>query len=110
MADAALESIKNDDANLNNLALLITTGDGIKNRDLKVARKFSERSVEVTKHQDPVYLDTLAQIYFDMGEKKKAVETQTEAVSKADDKLKSQLSETLEKYKAADAKKGTGTN
>jgi thiol-disulfide isomerase/thioredoxin len=110
MADAAFESIKNNDGALNDIAWTISAGEGIKTRDLKIARKFAERSVELTKHEDPAILDTLARIYFDQGEAKKAVDTEAEAVAKADEKLKTELSATLEKYKAAAAKKGTGAN
>lgn len=110
VADAAFESIKKNDTLLNDIAWTIDAGEGIKNRDLKIARKFAERSVELNNREDPAMLDTLAKIYFDQGEAKRAVETETEAVAKADEKLKPELSATLEKYKAAAAKKGTGAN
>jgi thiol-disulfide isomerase/thioredoxin len=100
--DAVYEAIKDDAQQLNEIAWTIATEPSIKTRDLKLAEKFAARAAEVSKRADASILDTLARVQFDQGKVKEAIATQTEAVSKAGDALKAELTEALEKYKKAD--------
>lgn len=99
--DALLEAIKDEPIALNQLAWTIATAPGLEKRDLKLARKLAERAVEVTGRKDGSILDTLARVLFDSGEIDKAIEVQTEALTKAPDAEKAEMQQSLEKYKAA---------
>ena len=52
-------------------------------RDLKLAQKAAERSVEISNRSQPEALDTLAWTYYWMGDNAKAISTENEALSKA---------------------------
>ena len=54
-------------ASMNNLAWLIATCPGLKNRDPNEAIQLAERMCELTGHQDPAFLDTLAGAYASAG-------------------------------------------
>lgn len=101
LGDSIYNVVKDDAQRLNQLAWMMTTEDSIETRDLKLAKRFAERAVEVSERKDGAILDTLARIHFDMGEIDKAIEVQTEAVKAADAEGKKELEETLEKYKKA---------
>jgi Zn-dependent protease with chaperone function len=66
---------------LNNLAWLLATTDDPKLRDRKRALALAERAVSI--ERIPVYLDTLAEAYYENGYRQKALETINEALSKA---------------------------
>lgn len=106
-----LSELRKDDADfLNDLAWTILDAPELKDRDLDVALAIAKQAAEVSKHENAAILDTLARAYFEKGDLDKAVEVQTQAValSEKDDQLpeevKSQVKETLEKYKAEKAK------
>jgi thiol-disulfide isomerase/thioredoxin len=105
LADKAFEAVKDDPAGLNSVAWNIATAEGIEKRDMKVAQKFAERAVEVTKRADSAVLDTLARVLFDQGQVAKAVEVETEAVGKipadAPAELRTELAANLATYTAA---------
>jgi len=96
---------KDDADTLNALAWGIMDMQGIEKRDYDMALKMALRSDELYKHQNAATLDTLARAYFEKGQVEKALETETVAINKADDEMKKQLAETLEKYKKAVSKK-----
>ena len=50
-------------------------------------------------HDDGAILDTLARAYFEKGDVAKAIELQTKAVEKSDERLKEELQATLDRYK-----------
>jgi hypothetical protein len=52
--------------------------------DLDLALKAAERASELTKHENAAILDTLAKVWFERGEAKKAFEWQTRAVARLD--------------------------
>jgi len=66
---------------LNNLAWLLVTTEDPKLRDRKRALALAERAVSI--ERIPVYLDTLAEAYYENGDQQKALETIDEALSKA---------------------------
>lgn len=101
LGDAVYDTIKDDAQQLNRVAWSVATDEGITQRDLKLAKRFAERAVEVSERKEAAILDTLARVMFDSGEIDKAIEVQTEAVSKSDDQGKAELEQALKKYKAA---------
>jgi pentatricopeptide repeat protein len=107
-----LSEAKKDDAKLlNELAWTILDTPDLKNRDLDLAMTIAKRAAEVSKHNDPAILDTLARAYYEKGDLGKAIEFQTKAVEKSEknselpDEVKTQIRETLEKYQNKKAEK-----
>jgi tetratricopeptide (TPR) repeat protein len=109
-----LAETKKDDAQiLNELAWTILDTPDLKDRDLDVAMDIAKRAAEVSKEESSAILDTLARAYIEKGDVDKAIEYQTKAVEKSanDEELnneegeaiKTQIKETLEKYKAKKA-------
>jgi thiol-disulfide isomerase/thioredoxin len=91
----------NDNAEaLNAVAWTIVDMPGIERRDYDLAQKLAERAVEVTKGEEPAVLDTLAHVHYEKKDLDKAIEYQQKAVEKAEEPMKSELQQTLEKYKA----------
>lgn len=86
---------------LNMLAWTIVDDAEIEKRDVDLALAMALRASEILKEKDASVLDTLALAYFQKGDVKKAVETQKKALSFADDNLKEELEERLEKYETA---------
>lgn len=98
--------IKDDAQTLNQIAWTILDAPGIETRDFDVAMKLATRAAEVTKNQDGAILDTLARAYWEKGDKAKAVEIQTKAVSiTKDEEMKSDLEATLKRYQSESGKK-----
>jgi thiol-disulfide isomerase/thioredoxin len=76
---------QNDPMTLNIIAWYIVDPENRPaEQDLDLALKAAERAVELTKRENASILDTLACVYWDRGEKEKAVEIQTEAVKLAE--------------------------
>jgi thiol-disulfide isomerase/thioredoxin len=99
---AAQAAEKNaDNAALHNeIAWTIVDREGLEKRDLDLALKLAMRADELTNHENPEILDTLARVYWEKGDQAKAVEIQTQAVAKASPELKGELQAALDKYKA----------
>lgn len=78
------EDFVKDDANLlNSLAWFIVDTEAKPKRnnpDLKLAIKLSERSNDLTKNEEPMFLDTLGLAYYRDGQLAKAIATQEKAV------------------------------
>jgi thiol-disulfide isomerase/thioredoxin len=67
---------------------------------LATAQKLSEASLKKA-DGNPEFVDTLARVYADKSDFKKAIELETKALDKTtDEKLKAELTKTLEAYKA----------
>lgn len=93
-----------DDAQvLNGISWEVLTGKMVKYRNLDFAMKAITRADELTKGEDPSVLDTMARVYFDKGDSKKAIEIQEKAVALAEaGPMKDELTMTLERYVNAD--------
>jgi thiol-disulfide isomerase/thioredoxin len=105
-AKLAEKELKDSASALNEIAWGILDTAGVEKRDFDLALKLALRADELTKHENAPILDTLARAHFEKGQFDKAVELQTRAVEKADnDELRTQLSDTLTKYKAKAAEK-----
>jgi thiol-disulfide isomerase/thioredoxin len=74
-------------------------------QDPELALKAALRAVDLTKGADPDSTGVLARVYFGRGEKEKAIETMTKAVSLAEGSLKTSLAKELETFWAAPGKK-----
>jgi tetratricopeptide (TPR) repeat protein len=71
----------------------------IKDRDLDAALAWATKASDLKKNEDPMILDTLARVHFLKGDKAKAVELQTKAVSLAPDEMKEELEKSLAEFK-----------
>jgi hypothetical protein len=99
--------MKDNPQGLNEIAWTIVDRPGLEKRDLDLAEKLAKRAVELTDNKDGAIIDTLARVYFEKGQLDKAIELQTDAVSKAQGEMKRELEATLEKYKKEKADKAT---
>jgi thiol-disulfide isomerase/thioredoxin len=98
-----------DSANgLNAVAWMLVDPDAkLEKPDLKLALRAASRAVELVKDSEPLkasVLDTLARVYFAMGDATKARETQEKAIELAPEQQKEQLRGALEEYKKASVK------
>lgn len=94
-----------DAMKLNSIAWGIVDPEGnVEKKDLDLAMRAAVKADEFTEHKNAAIIDTLARVYWLKGEKAKAIELQTKAVSLAEDDMKDQLEETLEEYKKAAGK------
>lgn len=74
----------------------------VQNKDLDLAMRAAVEAVKITQEKDGAILDTLARVYWLKGDKAKAIEIQTKAVTvETRDMMKEQLEKTLEEYKSA---------
>jgi len=86
-------------AMLNMLAWTVADDDGVATRNLNFAMKAATRADELTEHKDASIIDTLARVYWEQGNKSKAIELETKAVALAEDgRMKDNLKETLANY------------
>jgi len=94
------QGMKENDAQLlNQIAWTIVDPEqDLKERNLPLALKAAKSAAAITEEKDGAILDTLARVYWQMGEKSKAVEVQRQAVKNAQGRLKTQLEEVLKEY------------
>jgi len=101
-----LKDYWDNEAMLNQIAWLTVDSDGIQTRDLKFALKAAEQANKLSDSSDGAILDTLARVYYEMGDLKNALKFQKMAVENATDQFRPQLEEALKKYESeAKAKK-----
>lgn len=94
--------LKDNAETLNQLAWTILDGKDVEKRDFDVALKLALRADELTKHENPAVLDTLARAYAEKGQAAKAVETQKLAIEKVKgEEDKAKYLESLKKYEGA---------
>jgi thiol-disulfide isomerase/thioredoxin len=92
-----------DAQTLNEIAYTIASDEAITQRDDALVLEMALKADALTDHSNAPILDTLALAYLNAGQKEKAIETQTLAISKVDDddkKLKKQLKKVLKKMQA----------
>lgn len=117
MKDAMLaeKSISENSQMLNQIAWGIVDPAGdvpAKDRNLDFAMAFALKANELTKGENAAILDTVARVYWDKGDRSKAIELQEKAVkacdkdAEANDDMKSEIKATLETYKKENAKSG----
>lgn len=87
---------------LNEIAWMMVDPNGaVEPVDLDLALRAAEKADELTRHKEPMIIDTLARVYFERGEIDKAIELQSKAVSLIDDgEMKQEFEKVLESYKA----------
>ena len=86
---------------LNQMAWMMATED-LDKRDLDLALRAAKRANDLTEEKDAAILDTLARVYFEQGDIKKAVDWQRKAVEYAPEgRMADDLKAALERYEAA---------
>jgi thiol-disulfide isomerase/thioredoxin len=86
---------------LNQLAWFTVDEEGIPDRDLKFAMKAAKRACELTEESDAAILDTVARVYYDMGNLEEAIAWQKKAVANlSGTPLDEDVKKTLEKYES----------
>lgn len=117
MKDALLaeKSIAENGQTLNEIAWGIVDPNGEvpkKDRNLDFAMAFAIKANEVTKGENAPILDTVARVYWEKGDRAKAIEFQEKAVAAAEKdsdtppSMKDEIKATLEQYKKENAKGG----
>jgi thiol-disulfide isomerase/thioredoxin len=102
--DLVADAIEHDDAQaLNSIAWTIVNPESkIPERNLPLALKAAKAASAATGESDPAILDTLARVYWEMGEKSHAVELQRKAVEAAGEgPMQAELQGTLKEYEEA---------
>ncbi|MCP4759421.1 MAG: redoxin domain-containing protein [Planctomycetes bacterium] len=98
----AKKLIKNDPdltpGMLNYMAWHVVDDTTVARRDLDFALEAAKKADAMTDHKDASIIDTLARIYWEKGDKGKAVSLQKDAIAVADDHNKSELEATLASY------------
>jgi thiol-disulfide isomerase/thioredoxin len=90
-----------DDASmLNYLAWHVATDKTVARRDLDFALEAAQRADELTDNSDASILDTVARVYWEMGDKDKAIAIQTKAVAAAEEHSRGELEATLASYQS----------
>lgn len=92
---------------LNMLAWNIATSDGMSDeqRDLELALMAAKRADEISEHKNPMVIDTLARVYFVMGQHDKAIEYQQKALDlSSDEQMKEQFRASLDEFREAKAR------
>ena len=85
---------------LNEIAWRVVDTDGIQTRNLEFALKVAKRANELTDEEDGAILDTLARVYYEMGDIDNALKYQRKAVENATEQFRPELEKALEKYEA----------
>lgn len=87
---------------LNDVAWFVVDDGDVKTRDLDFAMKAATAADDAMQHKDGAILDTLARVYWEKGDRAKAIELQAKAVelAKGSD-MESDMAETLARYRAA---------
>jgi TPR repeat protein len=87
--DAYTQVIAKNDKNYvacNNYAWLLVTAEDHKLRDPQKALPYAQKAVDLSGGREAYALDTLARVYFQLGDIDKAIEWQTKAVARAPDR------------------------
>lgn len=85
----------------NNYAWILVTAEDQKLRDPRKALPYAQKAVDLSGGREPFALDTLARVYFQLGDVDKAIELQSKAVTLAGDRGNYQR--VLTEYKEAKA-------
>lgn len=89
-------------AMLNAIAWTVVDDPNVKKRNLEFAMKVADRANTLTKSEDAAILDTLARVYYEMGDLKSAVKWQKLALKHASEgPMAEGIKEALEKYEKA---------
>ncbi len=89
---------------LNQVAWFVADDPRVEKRDLAFALRTAERANELTESQNPAILDTLARVYYELGEQEEAIKWQRLAVEHApDNQMGEGIRETLKKYETETA-------
>jgi thiol-disulfide isomerase/thioredoxin len=91
--------LKDQPAPLHEVAWIIATTEGLKDRDLDLALQAAKRAAEITENKTSEILDTLARVHYERNEFSKAVDAATKAVEvETDEVAKLEFKRNLERY------------
>lgn len=87
---------------LNQIAWYIVDYEKVETRNLEFALKVALRAVELSEYQNAAILDTVARVFYEQGDLRRAIGWQEKAVDvlRDDDRLGDQIRQTLEAYRA----------
>ncbi len=86
---------------LNQIAWLVVDDKAVTVRDLKFAMEAATKANDVSKGENAAILDTLARVWWENGNRQKAIEIQKQAVAKAPaGPMADSIKETLKKYES----------
>jgi len=85
---------------LNFLSWHVADDNTVTRRDMDFALEAAKRADDLTGNSDPSILDTLARVYWEKGNRAKAIEMQQKAVAGADESQKGELESTLASYQS----------
>ncbi|MDG1838138.1 MAG: redoxin family protein [Phycisphaerales bacterium] len=85
---------------LNFLSWHVADDKTVKRRDMDFALEAAKRADDITGNADPSILDTLARVYWEKGNRAKAIEMQQKAIAGADESQKGELETTLASYQS----------
>jgi thiol-disulfide isomerase/thioredoxin len=94
------EELWDNEQMLNQMAWEVVDTDGIQTRNLEFALKLATRANELTDSEDGAILDTLARVYYEMGDIDNALKYQRLAVKHSTEQFRADLEDALEKYEA----------
>ena len=89
---------------LNAIAWYVVDSKDVNTRDLDFALKAAKRATQLTESKDAAILDTVARVFYEMGDLRTAIKWQKKAVKNAEGRGAESLQEILDKYEA-EAKK-----
>ncbi len=102
IGNGLVEEYWNDPGTLNYVSWHVAANPKVARRDLDFAMKAATRADELAKHEDASIIDTLARVYWEKDDKDRAIALQKKAIDVADERMKPQLQETLDRYKASE--------
>lgn len=107
LAEAILKEAAGDQDQLNEFAWKVLTDEGIKKRDLELGMRAAKAAFDACKGESAAIVDTYARAFFESGKLDDAIKWQKKALELADDNLKTELQDTMDKYnkKKAEEKK-----
>ncbi|HLX63498.1 MAG TPA: hypothetical protein VKX17_19670 [Planctomycetota bacterium] len=107
LAEAILKEAAGDENQLNEFAWKVLTDESIKKRDLELGMRAAKAAFDASKGENAAIVDTYARAFFESGKLDDAIKWQKKALELADDNLKTELQDTMDKYmkKKAEEKK-----
>lgn len=98
----ALETFAKDQPDtLNAIAwMIVSPEDNLKDKDLELALAAAVRANLLTENENPAFIDTLARVYFEKGDRAKAIEWQQKAIDMLDGEEREAYQKVLESYQA----------
>lgn len=99
--ETLLTTFQNEAERLNDIAWFVVDDQDVKTRNLDFALRAATRADQASEHKEAAIIDTLARVYWEKGDKAKAIELETEAIAlPSAGSMKADMEEALKRYKA----------